>query len=231
METDIVINLFKLNDMMKMKEFDLLRVLGISISIFGILVIIFGNVKTPENFQMLSNFGQNILVLNAILLIIMPKNRRLKIVLIIGVAIMVFDFVFEVIAVGAGWWILIGDNLVLGLPIEMVISFLFIGTATGLILYLPEKIREMDFKLFNWLKPLVKNPRYDLLWKLLIVLALTIISTYGDLSGGVEMGVWAYGPNWHSSFVFILNGWLYIGLIALSLQYVLEKKFPEESLR
>ena len=44
METDIVINLFKLNDMMKMKEFDLLRVLGISISIFGILVIIFGNV-------------------------------------------------------------------------------------------------------------------------------------------------------------------------------------------
>lgn len=121
--------------------------MGIVISVIALSLLFFGDIKTPENFRIISDFFQNILVLNIVLLFFMPKNRRLKIALIIGAAIMVFDFVFEVIAVYAGYWIPIGENLILGLPIEMVISFFFIGTSLGLVLYLPEKIREMDFKM------------------------------------------------------------------------------------
>ncbi|NVM55441.1 MAG: hypothetical protein HWN66_17170 [Candidatus Helarchaeota archaeon] len=214
-----------------MKEFNLLRATGIIACIAGILLIIFvDNVKTSENFHIINDFIQNILVLNTVLLIFIPNNRRLKIALIIGVFIMLFDFIFETIAVYAGWWYPLGGIQfppVLVLPLEMVISFLIIGTSTGLILYLPNKIREMDFKAFNWLKPLVRNPKFDWFWRVLIILVLTVVSTLGDFTAGPE--IWVRGPNWHPSFTFILNGWFYIGMLALFLLYYLEKRIPEET--
>jgi len=211
-----------------MKDFKLLRATGIIICLVGVFLILFGGIKTPENFRILSDFIQNILILNIILLIFLPNNRTLKIALIIGIFTMVIDFILETIAVYLNWWYPLGGTQfppIIVVPLEMVISFLIIGTAIGIILTFPEKIREMDFKPLNWIKPLFENQKFDWLWRFLLILVNAIIGTHGDYSAGPE--IWVPGTYWHPIYTFFI--WFGGGTIILLLYYFLEKKIKLDS--
>ncbi|MFX1296002.1 MAG: hypothetical protein ACFFD2_14275 [Promethearchaeota archaeon] len=201
----------------------LLRISGILASLFGLILILFGNIKTIANFRILSDIIQNILLFNIVLLLFLPEQKKLENAFVLGVFTMIFDFFLETIAVYLNWWYPKGGFQappILVIPLEMVISFLFIGTTVGIILGLPERIRTMDFKLFNWLKFFVKNPRYDLIWRILFIFVNAIVGTNGDYTAGYE--IWVPGPYWYWIYTFFV--WFGGGMIILIIFYYLGKK-------
>ncbi len=205
-----------------MNDKKLIRILGIIISTVGIIIILFGNIKTTETFRLL-DLIQSILLLIVVTLIFMPNKRILKIALIIGSFTMVFDWVLETIAVYLNWWYPLGGLQyppIIIVPLEMVVGFLFIGASMGVILNFPEKIREMEFKILNWIKPLVKEPKYDKIWRFLLILLNAIIGTNGDYSA--PRTIWAPGPYWHPIYTFFV--WFGGGIITILLfQYLILK--------
>lgn len=212
-----------------MKEYQLLRASGIIASFLGLILILFGNIKTPENFRFLSDFIQNILVLVFVMLVFWPDDNKMKIALIIGVCSFIYDWIIETIAVHLDLWHPLGGfqapPLII-VPFEMVLSFLIIGTSFGIFLSFPQKVREMDFILLNWLKPLFKDSKYDWLWRLAFIILNTIVSSLGDLTAGSE--IFVLGGNWEPHYIVILNAWLWLGLISLIIYQILVKKYERE---
>lgn len=212
------------------KEYEIpasLRIIGIITSISGILIILFGGIKTTENFRLLSDFIQNILLLNLIFFIFLPNNVQLKIAVYIGIFIMIFDFLLEEIAVFLDWWYPLSGTQyppIIVVPLEMVISFFLIGTGMGVILTFPEKIRSFNLGPLNPLKRLFQNSRLDLLWRVLILITNALIGTNGDYTAGSE--IWIPGPNWHPIYTFFI--WFGGGLITLALYYYLERKINKK---
>jgi len=205
-----------------MKENKLLRATGIITSLVAVILILYGNVKTPENFRFMDVI-QTCLILIIVMFIFLPDDRLMKIALIIGMLTLVIDLILETIAVYLDWWYPLGGTQIPPLiivPLEMLIGFIFTGAATAITYTHPEKIREMDFKLLNWIKPLFKKEKYDLFWRLLLVLAMAIIGTHGDYSAGPE--IWVPGPLWYPIYTFFV--WFGGGLIMLYLFYYLDKK-------
>ncbi|MFX0139921.1 MAG: hypothetical protein ACFFDN_40140 [Candidatus Hodarchaeota archaeon] len=201
----------------------LLRISGIFASLFGLILILFGNIKTTTNFRILSDIIQNILLFNILLLLILPEQKRLENSLILGLFTMIFDFFLETIAVYFNWWYPRGGFQappILIIPLEMVISFMLIGTTVGIILGAPEKIRNMELKPFNWLKFFVKNPRFDLMWRILFIFVNALVGTNGDYTAGYE--IWVPGPYWHWIYTFFV--WFGGGMIILLVFYYLEKR-------
>ncbi len=209
-----------------MSENKLIRICGILASLGGLILIFVGNIKTLANFRILSDIVQNILIFNVILLLFSPEEKKLENALLLGLFTMIFDFVLETIAVIFNWWYPKGGFQappLLIIPLEMVISFMIIGTTTGILLNFPEKIRDMDFKPLNWLKFLVRNPNYDLAWRILFIFANAVVGTNGDYSAGWE--IWVPGSGWHWIYTFFV--WFGGGLIILSVYYFLDKSRKE----
>ena len=211
-----------------MEQFKILRIVGIISSLVGIVLILFGDIKTVDNFRIVSDFLQNILLLNLVLLLFLPSENTMKISILTGFFNMIFDFVLETVAVYLDWWYPLGGTTlppIIVVPLEMVLSFFLIGTATGIIITFPQKIREMDFKLLDWIKPLFKNERYDTLWRIFYIFLIAIIGTYGDYSAGPE--IWAHGPYWLLLYTFFV--WFLGGLTVLLFYSFLERKMCKES--
>jgi hypothetical protein len=209
-----------------MSENKLIRICGMVASLGGLALIFVGNIKTLANFRILSDIVQNILIFNVILLLFSPEEKKLENALLLGLFTMIFDFVLETVAVIFNWWYPKGGFQappLLIIPLEMVISFMIIGTTTGILLNFPEKIRNIDFKPLNWMKFLVRNPKHDLGWRILFIFANAVVGTNGDYSAGWE--IWVPGPGWH--WIYTLFVWFGGGLIILSVYYYLEKSRKE----
>ena len=169
---------------------------------------------------------QNILLLNIVLFIFVPTNSVFKIALIIGIITMIFDYVLETIAVLLSWWFPLGGiqfHPLLIIPLEMVVGFIFLGISIGIILTFPEKIRDMNFKPLNWLKPLFKESKYDYVWRSLLIFLNAIVGTHGDYSAGST--IWVPGPQWQPLYTFFV--WFGGGLITLLIFYILRQKIKE----
>jgi len=210
-----------------MTHYMLLRIVGIFSSLIGVLLILFGGIKTSENFRVLSDIIQNVLVLNIVLLVFLPKDRDLKVAVLIGGFTMIFDYILETVAFYYGWWYALGGTQyppLLVIPLEMVLSFFMIGTAMGILFTFPQKIRSMDFKLLNWTEFFFKNPKLDYFWLILLLFLNALIGTHGDYTAGNE--IWVPGPYWHPLYTLIV--WFGGGLITLILYFILKKKIRIE---
>ena len=210
-----------------MEQFKLLRIVGIISSLVGVLLILFGNIKTADNFRIVGDFLQNILLLNLVLLLFLPSENTMKISILTGVFMMVLDFVLETVAFYLDWWYPLGGTQfppLIVVPLEMVTSFFIIGTAMGITITFPKKIRELDFKLLNWVKPLFKNEKFDTLWRILYIFLIAIIGTNGDYTAGPE--IWAPGPYWLPLFTFFV--WFFGGLTVLLFYSFLERKIGKK---
>ncbi|MFX0101615.1 MAG: hypothetical protein ACFFCS_18715, partial [Candidatus Hodarchaeota archaeon] len=177
-------------------------------------------------FRIVSDFIQNLLLINLVILVFLPNNKEMKVALIIGVFTMFFDLFLEAIAVQLDWWYPKGEHLILEVPIEMVVSFMIIGTSMGIIFYFPEKMRDMNFKPLNWVKILVKNPKYDYIWRIALLFVNAIIGMNGDYSAGEA--IWEAGENWLPIYTFFV--WFGGGLITLVLYRYLNAKLNPRSL-
>ncbi len=211
-----------------MGQFKLLRIVGIISSLVGIVLILFGNIKTVENFRIVGDFLQNILLLNLVLLLFLPSENTMKISILTGVFNMILDFILETVAVYLDWWYPLGGTQIppiIVVPLEMVMSFFLIGTATGITITFPQKIRELDFKLLNWVKPLFKNEKFDMSWRILYLFLIAIIGTNGDYTAGSE--IWAPGPYWLPLYTFFI--WFFGGLMVLLFYSFLEQKIGKKS--
>ncbi|MHA1150600.1 MAG: hypothetical protein ACTSR8_20460 [Promethearchaeota archaeon] len=209
-----------------MKEDTLLRVSGILVCIIGIILILVGGIKTPENFRILSDIIQTFFLFMLIILLFLPDNRLMKIAFIIGIFTVITDFLLETIAVYLDWWYPLGGTQfppVIIVPLEMIFSFLFIGAAMAIMLTFPEKIREMNFPLFNWIKPLFQNEKNDWYWRIFLIFLNALIGTNGDYSAGDT--IWAPGPYWQPFYTFLV--WLFGGLFTLLQFYLLDKRIKE----
>ena len=93
-----------------MEENKLLRSIVIISNVIGLLIILYGGIKNPENVPLFRalDFLQNILVLNIILFIFLPNKSTFKIALILGIFSMIIDYVLETIAVMLNWWYPLG---------------------------------------------------------------------------------------------------------------------------
>ena len=205
----------------------MLRIAGIISSIAGATMILFSGIKTPTNFRILSDFIQNLLLINAVLLLFLPSDREMKVALFIGLFTMGFDFILEEIAVFLDWWYPLGGTQfppIIVVPMEMVASFFIIGTSMGVILYFPEKIREMNYTHINWLKKLFKSPRHDTFWRVVLLFINAIIGTNGDYTAGPT--IWVPGPTWHPLFTFIV--WFGGGLFTLIIWNILNEKLKNQ---
>ncbi|MBN2152743.1 MAG: hypothetical protein JW839_14925 [Candidatus Lokiarchaeota archaeon] len=190
------------------------RVAGIAASAAGVAIILFGGVKTPENFRVISDLLQNLLLLNAVILLFLPDDRQMKVAALTGCFTAAWDLVLEEAAVWLGWWYPLGGTQfppVVVVPVEMVASFVIIGTSMALVFYAPGRIRAMDCKLLNWVKPMFKNPRHDRLWLVLLLVVNAIVGTNGDYSAGTS--IWVPGAAWHPFYTFVV--WFAGGLLVL----------------
>ena len=195
-------------------------------SILGILLILFGGIKTPENFRIISDLVQNFLLLNIIVIIFMPNKKSIKISIFIGIFVLILDFLIETIAVYLNWWYPLGGIQfppILVIPLEMVLSFFIIGVSFTILLTYPEKIRKMDFKFLNWIKFLFNNPKLDILWQILLVFINALIGMMGDYSVGSQ--IWRPGPHWIPFYTFLV--WLIGGFITLLLYKFLNSKIKK----
>lgn len=203
------------------------RFFGTMTCFFGILFILFGDIKTPENFRILSDFIQNILLFNLILLIFMPTNRVMKIAIIIGVFTVIIDFILETVAVYLDWWYPLGGTQyspIIVVPLEMVASFFLIGSTMAIILTFPEELRNTEIRFLRPFKIFVRNPNMDKVWRLLLILGNAIIGTNGDYTAGPT--IWVPGPTWHPFYTFLV--WFGGGFITLVLFYSLQNMIPKE---
>jgi hypothetical protein len=211
-----------------MEQFKLLRIVGIISSFVGIVLILFGNIKTVDNFRIVSDFLQNILLLNLVLLLFLPSENTMKISILTGVFNMTVDFILETVAVYLDWWYPLGGTQfppLIVVPLEMVSSFFLIGTAMGIMITFPQKIIVLDFKLLNWVKTLFKNEKFDTIWRILFMLLIAIIGTNGDYTAGPE--IWAPGPYWLPLYTFFV--WFFGGLTVLLFYSFLERKIGKKS--
>ncbi len=200
-----------------------LRVFGMLLSLTGIIIILFGGVKTPENFRVVSDIFQNVCLITFILLFFFPDAPRIRKAMGLGLFVLIYDFILETIAVKLDWWYPLGGTQappLLIIPLEMVLSFFLIGTATYLILDAPDQIRACDSPPLVWLRPLFRNPRYDKILRVLYITLNAIVGTNGDYTAGPE--IWVPGPTWHPVFTFLV--WLSGGLLALGVFYGLKTR-------
>ncbi|MHA1283261.1 MAG: hypothetical protein ACTSQP_12210 [Promethearchaeota archaeon] len=203
-------------------EYKFLRFLGSLVCICGIFLILFGGIKNENNFRILSDLIQTFLLFSLVLFICLPDDDSLKIASYGGIIIMIYDFILETIAVYLDWWYPLGGTQfhpIIIIPIEMVISFFFIGTAFFIILEIPEKIRDSDNFLLKKIKFIFKNKKFDDLWRIIFVIINAIIGTNGDYSAGEN--IWKPGIYWQPIYTFFI--WLSGGLIALILYKLLKK--------
>lgn len=184
----------------KINQINFIRIIIVISSLTGILLILFGNdwfgtIITPDNFRIISDILQNILILQLILALFMPRTKILKISFGIGIFTMIYDFFLETAAVYLDWWYPLGGTQfppLLVIPLEMILSFFIIGFSFSILLIFPEKIRNSNSRVINWVKPLF-HKKYDLIWRILLVLINAIIGINGDYSAGPE--IWIPGPN------------------------------------
>ena len=208
-----------------MKENKLLRATAIVSCLIGLLIILYGGVKNHDEVSQFRalDFIQSILIFNFIILVFLPDKKLFNIAFIIGILTVIIDFFLETIAFYLNWWYPLGGIQyppIIVVPLEMVFGFFFVGASMGIIITFPEKFREIDFKLLNWLKPLFKNEKADWFWRILLILVNAIIGTHGDYSAGPQ--IWAPGPLWHPIFTFIV--WFGGGVVTLYLYYYFDKK-------
>ncbi|MHA1270573.1 MAG: hypothetical protein ACTSPY_12345 [Candidatus Helarchaeota archaeon] len=207
-----------------MKQVNIIRLIISITSITGILLILFGNIKTIDNFRILSDIIQNILLFNLVLIIFMPNKIYLKISIIIGIFTMIYDLILESVAVYLNWWYPKGKYTIFGVPIEMVLSFLLIGATFCILLTFPNKLRNTNIKYLKWIKPLFRNDKFDIVWRVLLVISNAIIGTNGDYSAGTD--IWEPGLYWCPTYTFLI--WLTGGLVVLILFIFLEKRFMKK---
>ncbi len=197
--------------------------MGITASVVGVVFIMFGGIKTPQNFRILSDLIQNLLLLNAIILLFLPSDRQMKVALCTGCFTAAWDFMLEEAAVYLNWWYPRGGTQfppAVVVPLEMVASFVIIGTSMGLFFYFPRRIRAADCKLVNWAKPLFALSKNDRWWLVLLLVANAVIGTNGDYSAGPS--IWGPGAAWHPLYTFIV--WFGGGLLVLFVFTWLDKR-------
>ena len=209
-----------------MKEHTLLRHAGILASLTGLLILLFGDLKTAQNFRILSDLVQNTLLFTLILFIFMPSDRTMKIAFLIGGFTVLVDFILETVAVYLDWWYPLGGTQfppVIVVPLEMVASFFLMGASMAIMLTFPERIRGMDFKMLNGLKWFVKDPKFDWIWRVLLIFLNALIGMNGDYAAGPE--IWVPGPSWMPLYTFFV--WLGGGLLTLLMFYLLQNRLEE----
>lgn len=196
---------------------------GIATLLVGLVVVLFGDVKTPANFRLLSDLVQNVLVFNLVLLVFLPARREIKIALVLGAFNVVVDFVLETVAVALDWWYPLGGTQfppVVVVPLEMVASFFLIGAAFALVMTFPAQIRASENRVIHRLEPLVRHPRRDWAWRVALIVVNAVVGTHGDYTAGPE--IWQPGPAWHPAGTFLV--WLLGGLASLALFTWLERR-------
>lgn len=192
----------------------------------GVAFIMFGGIKSPQNFRILSDFMQNLFLISALLLLFLPDDRQMKVALLTGCFTAAYDFTLEEVAVYLGWWFPLGGTQfppVVVVPLEMVTSFVLIGTSMALLFYLPGRIRTANCKLVKWAKPLFKNPRHDRWWLVLLLAVNAVVGTNGDYSAGSS--IWVPGAAWHPAYTFVV--WLAGGLLVLLVFTMLDKRIKQ----
>jgi len=199
-----------------------LRASGIGACLAGILVILFGGVATPESFRIVNGIVLNLLVLGVAWLLLAPNAKALRVAFMIGVFTMVLDFLLETAAVHLHWWYPLGGTQLPPLvvvPLEMVVGFLIMGTATGIVLAFPQRIRETTLTPLDRLKAPFANPNRDWTWRLAFVLVVALVGTHGDYTAGPD--IWAPGAHWHPAFTFFV--WSGCGLAIIALYCYLQR--------
>ena len=182
----------------------------------GALVILFGGVVTPESFRILNDIVLNLLVLGLAWLLFAPNAKALRVAWVIGVFTMALDFFLETAAVYLHWWYPLGGTQfppLVVVPLEMVVGFLIMGTATGIVLAFPRRIRETTLKPLDRLKALFANPNWHGAWRIAFVPVLALIGTHGDYTAGPD--IWAPGAHWHPAFTFLVWSGCALAIVAL----------------
>ena len=195
-----------------------IRIVLLSIFFTLIGILLFTDIKTPENFRFMNDVVQSGCVLTIMWLVILPSKKVVRASFYLGLSMMIWDFILETIAVKMGWWYPLGGIQLapyLVIPLEMVISFLFLGMATGFLFGAPIDIRQNDniHIPHQWLKRLVQNPRFDLLYQLGFIVILAFVGMDGDYNAGPS--IWVPGPSWQREYTFLI--WLFGGLLGLFL--------------
>jgi phosphoglycolate phosphatase-like HAD superfamily hydrolase len=199
------------------------RWVGIVLCFLGILYILFSGIKTPENFRVLSDIVQTVLVTFLVYLLFIPEKRQFTNASKLGIFVMIYDFLLETVAVALDWWYPIGGTQlepILIIPLEMVLSFWLMGVSTSIIFSSPEIIRKTELKSISWLKKFFKHSKFDNIFRISIILLLAIVGTNGDYTAGPT--IWVAGPKWHFIYTFIV--WMTGGFLTLLVYLKLNQK-------
>ncbi|MBD3351181.1 MAG: hypothetical protein GF364_06820 [Candidatus Lokiarchaeota archaeon] len=210
-----------------MNDLKPMRISGIVLSTIGVVLILFSGIKTVTNFRILSDIIQNILIFNIILLIFMPERKRLLKSFILGIIVMIYDFLIETIAVKFEWWFPLSGTQYppfLVIPLEMVISFFIIGSSFSLLFDLPERIEEIKDHRFVSLKKLFSKKYSIHIFRVILVVLNAFVGMHGDYSAPDE--IWMPGENWSPLFTFLI--WLSGGLLSVAVFYFIEYLMPNQ---
>ncbi|MHA1229447.1 MAG: hypothetical protein ACTSRP_02940 [Candidatus Helarchaeota archaeon] len=208
-----------------MKDHIMLKLFGMIGVCVSLIIILFGGIKNPSNFRLISDIIQNTLISIFMLFLFFPDNKKIRDAIYLGTFVMVFDFILESIAVKFDWWYSLGGTTfppIIIVPLEMIVGFFFLGFSFYFIFDIPVylvKIRS-NYSLIKFFTNLAKKKPIPHIFRITIVFLNAIIGTNGDLTAGEE--IWKMGPGWAPIYTFFI--WLIGGLITLSFYYFLQNK-------
>lgn len=133
-----------------------------------------------------------------VLLIFKPAKDERKYALIAGVVCALYDFIIEAIAKQVGAWFCYGglQFLGLGVPLDMLVGFVFYGASVSMLSDYPKLFR-------RWHLPTL-NEKYDWVGAFVLVVLLAPLSAYGDFQS-MNFGAWEPAPYWsfaHTTFAW-----------------------------
>lgn len=146
----------------------------------------------------------------------MPNNTQMKNALKLGFVIMVYDFLLETVAFYLDWWYPKGGTQfppIVIVPLEMVASFLIIGTSFSFLFSIPKVLQESHWEGLKVLRKIFEKPKMDYFFYILLIIINALVGMNGDYSAGTT--IWEAGPNWHPIYTFFV--WLSGGVLALGI--------------
>lgn len=154
------------------------------LSAIGVLLILFGLIATANlKASRTLGFIKNSMALFVVIAATRPKEKELKLSLIIGAFTVFLDYLVESIAFVMGWWYATEGTTYppfLIVPFEMIIEFLPLGAAYILIWDLPRSKRNTNIQFF---RTVFERPYFIYVWTLFILIATGFLGVYGDFYG------------------------------------------------
>jgi len=154
-----------------------------------------------------------------VVLIFKPEKNERKYALIAGVVCALYDFTIEAIAKQVGAWFCYGglQFLGLGVPLDMLVGFVFYGASVSIISDYPKLFRK-------WHLPTL-NEKYDWIGAAVLVMILSPLGAYGDFQS-MNFGAWAPVSYW--TFAHTTFAWFTLLVITL-LSYQVMKRMDRKN--